>query len=183
MSLLALEQAQPSRTQLVLEDGLPFNEWRRLGERLVRMGESTQWWIGDWLNYGERYRRDYRQAMEELDRAYGTLRNLAYVAAKVPPEIRHPELSWSCHRAVTSLGPEEQRVWLDEALRQGWTTRELEQALAAGKPGRPPALTLRAVGELHELCTRAAERAGLDPATWAAAALERAARAELEPPP
>jgi hypothetical protein len=180
MSLVSLEQAQPSRTALAIEDGLPFNDWRRLGQRLARMGDSSKWWIGDWLCYGERYRRDYRTAMEELDRTFDALRSYAYVSSKVTSATRVADLSWSHHRLVARLDPAEQARWLDDALRQGWSVRELEQALAEGHSPRPPTLTLRAVGELHDLCTRAAERAGLDPGAWAAGVLEHAAREQLK---
>lgn len=172
----------PTRTSLPLVDGIGFNEWREMGEKLVRMADSSSWWIGDWLAYGDRYRRDYTVAMQQLDRTYEALRKCAYVSSHVPVGNRFPDLSWTHHLIVAPLDPGQQRYWLAEALRHGWSKRELEQQIAErrGTVARPPAFTVRAVGELHALCVRAAERAGLDPAEWAAGALERAALLELE---
>lgn len=173
--------ANPTRTSLPLEDGLGFNEWREIGEKLTRMADASKWWVGDWLAYGERYRRDYTTAMQQLDRTFHALRNYAYVASKVDSALRSADLSWSHHRLVAPLEPDQQRYWLDESLRHGWSVLELDQAIteSRGQAVRRPALTFRAVGELHSLCTRAAEHAGLQPLDWAAQALERAARAEL----
>lgn len=172
----------PTRTSLALEDGLGFNEWREIGERLVRMADASNWWVGDWLAYGDRYRRDYTTAMQELDLKYSALVAYAYVASKVEVSTRVEDLSWTHHRLVAPLEPTLQRYWLDEALRHGWTSRELEQAIAEERGGtvRAPAFTVRAVGEVHALCLRAAERAGQEPSVWALGALERAARLELD---
>jgi hypothetical protein len=158
---------------------MPFNDWRRLLEKLARMGDSAAWWIGDCLVYGERYRRDYQAWFEQFDRANESLRVYHWVAARVDAVTRVTALRWTHHRLVARLEPEQQAYWLAEAQRHAWTTRELEQALAEGAEPRPLALTVRAVGELRELCVRAAASVGLDAATWAAVALEQAARQTL----
>lgn len=182
MTALQVVGVQPNRVSLNLSEGLGFNEWRAIGEKLVRMQDSSQWWVGDWLAYGDRYRRDYTTAMEQLDHSFHALRNYAYVSSRVESALRSADLSWSHHRLVAPLEPDQQRYWLDEALRHGWTVRDLEQSIAEQRSSgaRPPALALRAVGELYELCVRAAARAGVEPAAWATAALEQAARLELE---
>ncbi len=170
----------PTRTGLVLADGIPFNDARDITERVIRMGDSSNWWIGDALAYLERFRRDYPEALALLDRTYSSQKVLRWVAERVAPVTRVTALSWSHHRLVASFELDEQRYWLDEALRQGFTVRELDGAIAVARgTSRPPALTLRAIGELYDLCVRAAAHAGLDPAEWAAAALARAAGDEL----
>lgn len=182
MTVLQVVGVQPNRVSLNMVEGLGFNEWRAIGEQLVRMQDSSQWWTGDWLAYGDRYRRDYTTAMAQLDRTYSALTQYAYVSSKVEVCTRVQDLSWTHHRLVAPMEPDQQRYWLDEALRHGWTVRELEQSIAEqkGSSARPPALALRAVGELYELCVRAAARAGVEPAAWAATTLEQAARLELE---
>lgn len=178
-----LEQfGKPTRTSLVLVDGIGFNDWKGIGERLATMGDSCNWWLGDWLAYGDRYRREYPVAMQQIDRSYAALTQYAYVASKVEVCTRVQDLSWTHHRVVAPFETEQQRYWLDEAQRHGWSKRELEQAIAEAseRPGRAPAFSVRAVGELYELCTRAADAAGVTPAEWAATALKRAALSELE---
>jgi hypothetical protein len=173
--------AVPTRTGLSIAVGIGFNEWREIGDHLERMHGSSQWWIGDWLCYGERYRRDYGAAMQALELKFGALRGYALVASKVASATRVADLSWTHHRAVAALEEDDQRRWLDEALRQGWSTRELEDAIARAADRRTasPSFTVRAQAELYDLCTRAAARIGVAPADWAADVLERAAREQL----
>lgn len=179
-------------TSLRLPEGLSFADWRAVGDRLMRAETSVNWWLGDWLCYGERYRRDYRGAMEQLDYAIGTLRNCAYVAANVPAAMRRSDLSWTHHRIVAPRDPEEQEQLLAEAALKGWSVRELEQririrSLGNGQapegrrasPSRPPELRIRDRGHLLDLCQAAARHAGQDVRSWAAGVLEQAARAEL----
>jgi hypothetical protein len=188
MNTLALTRTIPagdlhgSRTSLALPDGLHFNEWQRIGEQLEQQQSASQWWIADWAAYGERrYRRDYGEALERIY-ARGTLWNLASVSRRVEPSRRREDLSFSHHVEIASLDPEWQTVWLDDAQTHGWSRDELRAKIAEwrgrGHP-RAPALTIRAVDELHDLCLRAAEHLGLDPADWARQTLEKAARRVL----
>ena len=44
---------------------LTFEEWTAIGNTLQQVGASLNWWIGDWLNYGERkWGEMYAQAVE-----------------------------------------------------------------------------------------------------------------------
>jgi hypothetical protein len=161
--------AVPSRTKLSIADGIGFNEWKEIGDKLFRMVDSSQWWIGDWLNYGERYRRDYTEAMAAIDLKFGALRGYAYVASKVESATRVAQLSWTHHRVVAPLPADQQREWLDEAQAQGWSKRDLEQAIAESRDPKQlqPTLSIRAIGDLYELCERAAQESGVEPAEWA----------------
>jgi hypothetical protein len=71
-------------------------------------------------------------------------------------------------------------------LTHGWTRDELRTKIALwkGRDAAPVArLTIRAIGELHDLCVRAAEIEGIEPGEWAARTLERAARQALASAP
>jgi len=62
-----------------------------------------QWWLGDWLNYGERqYGEMYSQAIEEVNLDYGTLRNFKYVSSRIELSRRRDKLSWFHHREVAA---------------------------------------------------------------------------------
>lgn len=176
-----VEEAVATRTSLEVPD-LGFNDWRRLGELLEQQRDANLWWIADWALAGEeRYRRDYGPALEQIY-ARQSLHDLVYVARHVAPERRRDDLSFSHHREIASLEPDWQTVWLDDAQTHGWSTRELRQRISEWRGhGRSPtpALTIRAVAELHDLCVAAAERVGLDPAEWARQTLEHAARLAL----
>ncbi len=43
-----------SRTEMVLEPGLPENEWMELGRVLAKVSQSANWWCGDYISYGRR---------------------------------------------------------------------------------------------------------------------------------
>lgn len=189
---LDLGFARLTPVSLEIPAELAFNDWRRIGTRLLHIADATNWAIGDWLNYGDRYRRDYDQAMALIDREFWALSNCAYVALHVPlttpqsllrsKDHRREALSWTHHRIVAPLPVEEQALWLDDALRQNWSKRDLEQAIAEtrGKAlERRPSLSVRAMDDLYDLCVRAAELKGQDPGVWAKATLERGARVEL----
>lgn len=171
-----------TRTGLQLPKDLAFNDWRRIGNHLLTAIDRAHFALGDWITYGDRYRTDYPEAMAELQLELFERRTDAYVASRVPQPTREHRLTWPHHRAIAPLPADQQRLWLDEALRHDWTARDLEQAIAEHhtQPARLPMLTFRAIGELHDLCTRAAEHDGLEPADWAARVLERAARETLQ---
>ena len=72
-------------------------DFPRFGRRI----EGVQWWIGDWLNYGERcYGEKYREGVELFQLAKGTLKNYAYVAGNIQSSGRHNDLSFSVHSEV-----------------------------------------------------------------------------------
>jgi hypothetical protein len=73
-----------TETGLHLESGLSFERWADVGGTLGRIGRSHKWWIGDWLNYGEReYGEKYAQAMDETGLDYSTVSEYAWVAKAV----------------------------------------------------------------------------------------------------
>jgi hypothetical protein len=109
---------------------LAFNEWRRLGEALLETTDRALWSLGDWRVYGERFVKDYH--IEKLFDSrlltgsgwYGTPR----VAGRVPLEARRAR--FEAHAVTSRLPPPDAEHLLDEAIRQGWSLRELEVAVA-----------------------------------------------------
>lgn len=178
-----LEGVTLTAVSLEIPSGMRFNDWRRLGEQLDAAFNANLWWRADWAARGDAaFRREYPQALEEMY-ARQSLHNLASVARRVEVSRRRESLSFSHHEAVAALDPEWQDVWLDDAFTHGWSVHELRERIARWK-GREasaaPRLTISAVGELHDLCVRAAERAGVPADQWAAHVLEQAARAVLD---
>lgn len=105
---------------------LDFAEWLSIGPSLSKMEEAVHWWIGDWLNYGERkWGEDYAQAMDITGFTYATVTTDAWVAKSVKVSRRRETLFWSHHREVASLKPKEQDRWLKRAEEQGWSMRRL----------------------------------------------------------
>lgn len=112
-------------------------DWSRLLQVLARTEDAVQFAIGDALNYGEsKYGETYSQAMDATGRTYQALANYVWVSRAVPMEVRNPNLSWTRHRIVAKLPPNEQRDMLTAAENNQWTVDELAEVVR-GKPVEP----------------------------------------------
>ncbi|WP_274595155.1 LmbU family transcriptional regulator [Streptomyces sp. E2N166] len=131
-------QATVGTSGMTFPQGLPERSWERIGSGLRELTNSSAWWLGDWLIYGETtYRaRRYREAVERTGLDYQTLRNYAWVARRFEHHRRRDSLSFAHHAEVTSLPPAEQDHWLHEADRLKWSRNELRRALRAGPAER-----------------------------------------------
>lgn len=101
---------------LVFRPDTPFEVWEATFKRLRSAERAVQWWLGDALRFGEsRYGEMYSQALEETDYSYQSLADAAWVAGKIETSRRRENLSFSHHKEIAALPPEEQDYWLDEA--------------------------------------------------------------------
>ena|ERR1051326_703160 len=125
-----------SETGLTIESGLKYEHWERIGEVLKKAESGIQWWIGDWMAYGDHeYKEKYAQAVdahEETGLNVDTLRNYQWVSEHVPPVMRITNLPWSFHQVVAALPEVDQKEWLGKAQErkeQGdpYTFRELKR--------------------------------------------------------
>jgi hypothetical protein len=126
-------------TSLTLPEHLPYDHWSRIGRQLQLADLAVQWWIGDWLIYGEGHYEDrYAQAIEETGRAKKTLQNYAYVAKAIPDSRRRESVDFSTHAEVASLEPEQQERILARAAKEKLTKntvrREAERVKRASQP-------------------------------------------------
>ncbi len=93
-----------------------YEEWERLGERLKYISGSVQFWLGDWVNYGEnRYGEKYAQAIDATGYEYQTIANARYIAEKVEVSRRRENLPFSHHAEVAPLDIEDQELLLQKA--------------------------------------------------------------------
>jgi len=101
-----------------------------VGRSFTRIEDATHWWVGDMIVQAEGlWGHDAHQHIED---AFGHIpeasrAQYATVAERIPPARRKRDLSWTHHRVVYKLDPEEQDTWLGRALEAGWSKRELEQ--------------------------------------------------------
>lgn len=119
---------------LVVEGSPSITEWLHFGEAIRRYTEAIQWCIGDWLNYGERAYGDmYTQALEATDYEYGTLANFAWTAKHIEFSLRSENLTFSHHKEVAPLMPDEQEYWLKLAEKgdgeKRWSVATLRAAI------------------------------------------------------
>lgn len=131
-----------SLTGLHLPDDLSFDAWVRVGRELKTVEQSLMWWIGDWLRFGEtRYGETYLAAAASTGYSVQTLMDAKWVAERYEISDRSENLSWSHHRVVASLPPEDRRNALLKAEAEGWSRRDLTghvQAIRAAPRNDPP---------------------------------------------
>lgn len=101
-------------------------DWVKAGQRLGSMARCSQWWLGDWIGYGNtRWGEKYKEAARITNYDVKTLRNIAYVAEQVEVSRRRDNLTWSHHAEVCALDPDEQDRWLDLAAEQNMSVADL----------------------------------------------------------
>lgn len=133
MIILAVPKGiEVSPVGLDIQCALSFEDWLHLGEMLKVAEGSMQFWLGDYLNYGEKnYGEKYAQAVDA--RQAETWKHYAWVAASVQKCTRVHDLSWAHHREVAKLDTKKQVEWLERAEKKGWSSRELKAAIRSGK--------------------------------------------------
>lgn len=105
-----------SKNGITFTDNVSYNDWVKIGDKLRLMEGSVQFWIGDWLNYGENNYDKWTQEFDpEKNYDYGYLSNMKWVARRVDISRRRENLSWSHHQTVADLEPADQDLLLQEA--------------------------------------------------------------------
>jgi len=117
-------------TSLKIDEGTPIGAWIEAGKFLKTAEGAIQFWIGDWLNFGEkRYGEKYSQALEATEYEEKTLRNFSYVSNHVPVSLRKDNLHFGHHNIVAALEHDKQDKWLTKASEKGMTVAELRSAV------------------------------------------------------
>lgn len=123
-----------------------FQEWVACGQFIKDAEQSVQFWIGDWLVFGEKTygKVQYEQAIQQTGLDYGTLRDYKWVATSVPVSLRNDKLGFHHHRQVANLPRETQAYLLRKAVTEGWPLLKLKQEkyrlnLEAARVGSTPA--------------------------------------------
>jgi hypothetical protein len=91
-------------------------EWSAVGRRLGEIGRCSQWWLGDWINYGNaKFGERYSRAAKLTGYDTQSLMNMVYVASRFDIYRRREKLSWSHHATVAALDLDGQEMWLTRA--------------------------------------------------------------------
>lgn len=125
-------------------------EWSALGRRFGEIGRCSQWWLGDWINYGnERFGERYTRAVKLTGYDVQSLMNMVYVASRFEISRRREMLSWSHHSALAALDTDSQDYWLERAIADKLSVadlrvelrgrrRALKAGASAGESSREP---------------------------------------------
>jgi hypothetical protein len=148
---------------------MTFEQWQEAGRALAGVKSALQWALGDWWTHGEHHYGARIKTLREGaigDLSFETLMTYGGVCRKVPTSIRIEVLSFSHHRQIVGIDdPVEQRRWLDRAAAEGWTMRQLHDALAYDAGGKDrygmptfklPAVTATSEADDAALATSAA---------------------------
>jgi hypothetical protein len=140
-----------------------YEQWAKVQDFITTADTRTQWWWGDWYNYGElAFGELASQAITAPAWKLDTLRQYAFIAGRVPVDNRRPdEIPFYMYRPLAKLTVQQQAVWVDkilEALANGdkWN----EQVLLAKIDGREDPRTVDRF-YVQVLCTDEAEQGRL----------------------
>lgn len=113
-------------------EGVPtLAEFERIGLMLQQAHQMLSFWVGDWYNAGEDYHGErFAQLLDHTSFEPATVQQYAWVCRQVPHDRRNTLLSFSHHREVADLAPEEQRDWLVKAEAEGYSSHRLRRELA-----------------------------------------------------
>jgi len=119
-------------------DNLDANSWEALPVVIRQVQSAVQWIIGDWANLGNReWGTGYEQMAEMTGYTVETLHNFAWVAAQVEISLRNENLTWTHHYHVAGMDQANQQLWLNHALENKWSSKQLFEAIQDMRPTLP----------------------------------------------
>lgn len=122
------------RTGLVVRSMPPLDAWIEAGKSLRELDAAVHWWIGDWLNFGQKaYGVTYEEAIQQTGFAYQTLADDKWIASRVGFSLRKENLTWGHHRIVASLPAAQQERLLNLAEEKQLTIDQLRAEVKEAK--------------------------------------------------
>ncbi len=111
-----------------------LEEWSAVGRRFGEIGRCSQWWLGDWIHYGNaRFGERYSRAVKLTGYDAQSLMNMVYVASRFEIYRRRENLSWSHHATVAALDVAEQEHWLARASADKLSVADLRVELRSAR--------------------------------------------------
>jgi len=111
-----------------------LEEWSAIGRRFGEIGRCSQWWLGDWIRYGnQRFGERYTRAAKLTGYDAQSLMNMVYVASRFEISRRRENLSWSHHATLAALEPELQEHWLQRIVAERLSVADLRLELRSGR--------------------------------------------------
>jgi N6-adenosine-specific RNA methylase IME4 len=121
------------KTSLNFKRDITQDEWMYVFKALKQVEGCVQFWIGDCLAYRQQKWSMYEDIAEETGYDKQTLKNLKTISEKVPSTVRLPDLSFTHHAEVASLTPEKQELFLNKAVEEKLSVRELREKIRKDK--------------------------------------------------
>ena len=131
-------------TGLLMPEGASLEAYEGVDKALSQVSEGVALWRGDlYVQCEQVYGESAGQMIDPRDAAKALQR--AWVARRVPPGVRDIALSpptetalgYSHLRVVAALDEADQAMWLERARANGWTVRDLQNAIKGEPEPRP----------------------------------------------
>jgi hypothetical protein len=119
-------------------NGLPeLKDWEGTLNTLIWFSKNTPWWIGDLIKYGEaRFGEGFYNTITPDPTTADMIGRHAAVARAFPVSQRDEELSWTHHREVTRLKPQERKLVFEYAKKRGIASGKMRDAVRVIKARR-----------------------------------------------
>ena len=98
---------------------------------LLHAQNKIQFYLGDAINFAsEKWEKGrYTRFLRVSGHTYGRLKAFAWVAGKIPPERRRPDLGFTFHEHVAAYTTKEQTRILASAAKHQWPIKKLREHL------------------------------------------------------
>lgn len=122
-----------STTNLTFKRDVSKEEWMDVFKALKQVEGCVQFWIGDCLAYRQQKWGMYDDIAEETGMAKQTLKDTKWVSENVESSLRKDNLSFNHHKEVASLPPEKQELFLNMAVENKLSVRDLRNEIKKEK--------------------------------------------------
>lgn len=121
------------KTNLTFKRDITKDEWLSVFKALKQVEGCVQFWIGDCLAYRQQKWGMYEDIAEETGYDNRTLRLLKNTSEHIESGRRLPDLSFSHHVEVASLPPDKQELFLNKAVEENLSVRDLRREIHKDK--------------------------------------------------
>lgn len=93
-----------NKYHLAIHPTAGIEQWLKVGTILQGINVGYQWWVGDWLAFGEaKFADKVEQGMQLTGRTENTLRQWAWTAKRFAPEERTHDVSFGHYHTTASV--------------------------------------------------------------------------------
>lgn len=132
--LITIDQyCKLEKTSLSFKREVSKDEWMDVFKALKTVEGCVQFWIGDCLAYRQQRWGMYDNIAEETGYQNRTLREFKQVSELVKSGVRTPDLSYKHHVEVASLPPDKQEIFLQKAVDEKLSVRDLREEIRKDK--------------------------------------------------
>lgn len=122
-----------SKTNLTFKRDVSKDEWMDVFKVLKQVEGCVQFWIGDCLAYRQQKWGMYDDIAEDTGYEIETLRKYKKISEGIESGLRRPDLSFSHHEQVAFLEPDKQELFLNKAVEEGLSVRDLRREIHKDK--------------------------------------------------